>query len=410
MEFITGVYLAIMFIAIYMFSFFVILTFKNRKELFSYPKPNTNFSISVLIPAHNEEKSIAETIENIMLSNYPKDKLEIIIINDGSKDNTAEIVRKFEKKYSNLKLIDKPNSGKADSLNLGIKKARGELIAIVDADSFPSPESLKKLTGYFNNPKMGAVTSFVTIRNKNENFLTKIQSLEYIVMAWNRKLLDFIDSVSVTNGPLSLYRKSILLEIGGFDKNSITEDIEVTWNILDHEYKTALCFDAHVTTITPSKFKPWLRQRTRWGIGGLQVIQKYKKAFFKKGMFGAFIIPYISFSIILSIAAFLFSSYLLIRALLGKILSITYSVSTNSAIFKVEDINLNPSVILFYLIVLFTMSIIYFFYILKSINYEENLSVKRFFNLLFYILIYLSLYPLIWFISIYRFVKKDYKW
>ena len=153
MEAITVIYLVLMFIALYMFSFFIMLTIRNRKELFSYPQPKKIYSITILIPAYNEEESIEDTIEHVINLDYPKNKLEVIVINDGSRDKTKNIIEKLRKKYSNLKLLDKENSGKADSLNQGIKIARGELIAVVDSDSFPSKESLKKLTGYFDDEK-----------------------------------------------------------------------------------------------------------------------------------------------------------------------------------------------------------------------------------------------------------------
>ena len=160
-----------MFIALYMFSFFIILTIKNKHQLFHYIKPKKEYSISILIPAFNEEDSIEDTIKHVTELDYPKNKLEIIIINDGSTDNTKKLIKKSIKKYPYLRLLDKENSGKADSLNQGIKIAKGELIAVVDSDSFPSKDSLKKLTGFFNEEKIGAVTSFVNVRNKDENFI-----------------------------------------------------------------------------------------------------------------------------------------------------------------------------------------------------------------------------------------------
>ena len=407
---ITVIYLVLMFIALYMFSFFIMLTIRNRKELFSYPQPKKIYSITILIPAYNEEESIEDTIEHVINLDYPKNKLEVIVINDGSRDKTKNIIEKLRKKYSNLKLLDKENSGKADSLNQGIKIARGELIAVVDSDSFPSKESLKKLTGYFDDEKMGAVTSFVTVRNKDNNFFAKIQSLEYVLLGWARKLLDFVDSVYVTNGPLSLYRKKFVEEVGGFDRNTVTEDIDITWNLLAHDYKTAMCLDAKVSTITPNKIKPWFRQRTRWGLGGLQAIFKYKKMFLRKGMFGAFVLPFVSFSIIISIIAFLFSSYILLRSFLTRILVTSYSVANQAPLIILQNINLHPPVLLFYLIILFSCSIVYYNFILYEIEYEEKLTVKRFFNLVFYIIIYLSIYSIVWFNSIYRFAKKDYRW
>lgn len=399
-----------MFLALYMLSFFIILTFKNKSKIQSYPKPNTNFKITVIIPAYNEESSILETIKHVMKSDYPKNKLEVIVINDGSTDNTSKIVKSILPKYKNLRLINKENSGKARSLNQAIKQAKGELIAIVDSDSFPEPESLKKLTGFFNDEKMGAVTSYVGVRNKDKNFFAKIQSIEYLILGWSRKLFDFIDSVWCTNGPLSLYRKKYILEVGGFDPTTVTEDIDITWNMLNHGFKTGMCLDARVTTLVPSKFKPWLKQRTRWGLGGLQALKKYRSMYFKKGMFGAFILPFVSFSIILSIFTFLFSSYLILKSLLARTLITGYSISANTSIIRLQDINLYPSVIIFYFIIIFSLSLSYTWYVLKSTRYEKEMNTKKFFIILFYILVYMTLYPLVWFAAIYRYIKKDNRW
>lgn len=409
MEFITATYLILMFIALYVFSFFIIITLKNHSQLFYSPTAKKNYSITILIPAYNEEDSIEETIKHVMNLDYPKNKLEVIVVNDGSRDKTKQVVKGLLKKYSNLRLLDKKNSGKADSLNQGIKMAKGELVAVVDSDSFPSESSLKKLVGYFDNKKIGAVTSFVSVRN-TDKFFGKIQSLEYIFMGWSRKLLDFVDSVYVTNGPLSLYRKEYVVNVGGFDPKSITEDIDITWNLLYHGYKTAMCLDASVSTNAPVKFKPWFRQRTRWGLGGLQVISKFKKEFFKRGMFGTFILPFVSVSIITGVITFLFSSYIILKEVLTQFLVTGYSLSSNISILHWQDVNLHPPVLLFYLVVLFSMSLIYYNYVLYEVKYEEELNLKRFFHLVFYLLVYLTTYPIVWFNVFYRFLKRDYRW
>jgi len=409
-EFVTGFYLALMFLALYMISFFIILTVRNRKKFFSYIEPKREYSITILIPAYNEQDTIKETISHVMQLDYPKEKLEVIVINDGSTDKTKEIVKKLLKKYSNLKLLDKKNSGKADSLNKGVKMSKGELLAVVDSDSFPSPHSLRKLTGYFNEENMGAVTSFVTVRNKDKNLFAKIQSIEYMILGWNRKLLDFIDAVYVTNGPLSLYRKKYIVKVGGFDPKSITEDIDITWNMLYHGFKTAMCLDARVSTIVPHKFKLWFRQRVRWGIGGMQAIQKYKASFLKNGIFGLFIMPFITLSIILSIVGFLFSSYLIFKSLFGRILITGYASSILASFLNMQNINLYPSVMIFYFIILFFVSSIYYNYILHKTKYDRKITLKRLISLSFYTIIFLGFYPLIWFAAIYRFVIKDYGW
>jgi cellulose synthase/poly-beta-1,6-N-acetylglucosamine synthase-like glycosyltransferase len=410
MELIIRVYLALMFVAVYMFIFFVILLIKNKKFLF-YSPPTKNYpSVSFLVPAYNEEDSIASTIDHLLDMDYPKDKIQIIVINDGSKDGTKKVIEKYVSKYSRVILLDKLNSGKADSLNQGIKLANGVLIAVVDSDSFPSKGSLKKIVGYFNDQKMSAVTSFVSARNSEHNYLAKIQTIEYLFMGWTRKLLDFLDSVYVTNGPLSVYRKEYVKKVGGFDPKSITEDIDITWNLLSHNYKTSMCLDARVSTIVPTTFKQWFRQRTRWGLGGLQAIYKYRAIFFKKGMFGAFVLPFVSFSIFLSLFGFFFSFYLILKQVFSSVFTMYYSFSLDASLFHFNSFNYYPSVLIFYLTILFICSMVYYRYILVKTEYMKNLSFKVFSRILFYTLLYLMIYPVIWIVSIYRYIKKDQKW
>ncbi|MEK6885447.1 MAG: glycosyltransferase [Nanoarchaeota archaeon] len=410
METLVIINLVLIFIALYLFSFFVILNIKNRKDMLSYPLAKNIYSVSILIPAYNEENSIKDTIEHVMNLDYPKDKFEVIVLNDGSTDRTKEIVLQCKQKYPSLKILNKPNSGKADSLNMGIKLSKGELIAVVDSDSFPSKESLARLTGYFDNPEMGAVTSFVKVRNEEVNYLTKIQSIEYIIMAWTRKLLDFVNGVFVTNGPLSLYKREYLIKVGGFDKNTVTEDIDITWNLLNSGYKTAMCLSANVTTVVPDKLKDYYHQRVRWGLGGIQAIAKYKKSFFRNGMFGAFIIPFVSFSIIMSLFVLFYSFYISFKTFLQNFVVAKYSISSGVSIFNYDSINFYPSVLLFYLAFLFISSLIYYSYLISKLNYTKKIEIKTFFNLLFYLLIYLSLYLFVWVPAVYRYIRKNNRW
>ncbi len=231
-----------------------------------------------------------------------------------------------------------------------------------------------------------------------------------MILAWNRKILDFVNSVYVTNGPLSLYRKSYVLEVGGFDHKSITEDIDITWNLMSHQYKTAMCFDARVSTIVPTTFKRWSRQRIRWGIGGIQAIFKYKNYFFKKGIFGFFVMPFVSLSIILSIFGFSYSSYLLFKAILTRLVTVGYSIAAETTIFSFHSINFYPSVMIFYFFVMFISSLTYYNYILRTIKFYPKLTIKKFFNLAFYMIVFLALYPLVWFAAIYRYLRKDFNW
>ncbi|GAI16935.1 unnamed protein product, partial [marine sediment metagenome] len=176
METLPIIYLGYMFISIYFLSLFLSLYAKNRKELFGYPKAKKKYSISVLVPAYNEEDTIENTVKAIFSSDYPIK--ELIVLNDGSNDNTGKIVEKLLEKYSKLKLINKENSGKGDSLNKGIELAEGELVAVVDADSYPAEDSFSKMVGFFDDKTVGAATCVFVPRNRNK-FIEKLQLIEY---------------------------------------------------------------------------------------------------------------------------------------------------------------------------------------------------------------------------------------
>jgi len=407
MESLTLIFLIFLFLAIFFFSFFVVLLANNYSKIFYYPKPRKKYKISFLVPAHNEQDSIEEAVRAIFNSKYPIE--EVIVINDGSKDNTAGIVKKLQKNYSKLKLLNKKNSGKADSLNKGIAIAKGELIAVVDADSYPEPEAVERMVGFFDDKEVGAVTSCVFLKNR-DTFFERLQEIEYIILAWTRKLLDFVDSVYVTNGPLSIYRKSVLKEAGGFDVNSITEDIELTWHILSLGYKTRMSLASRVYTTVPSKFKRWWRQRVRWGQGGLETIAKYRKDFLRKGKFGLVVIPFVSFTFLMSIVSFIFGLYLVYRQIAIGALYTSYSASMQSTIFRVEALNSSPTVMLIMVAILFIISFGYSSWMFNIMGQEHITKKERILNRLFYMLVYLTLYPVVLFESIYRAIRREHKW
>ncbi len=407
---ITLAYLSLTFIAIYIMTLFALINFENRKTLFSYPKTKKKYFVSIIVPCYNEESSLNETVEKILDSGYPRNKLEVIIVDDGSKDNTSKIARNLEKKYPNVIFLHKKNSGKADSLNEGIKLASGEIIGVVDADSFPHKGSIEKMVGYFDDPQMGAVTSFVFIRDQKKNLLTFIQSLEYILLGWTRKLLDYIDSVYVTNGPLSLYWKAHVLKVGGFDPKTMTEDVDLTWNLMANGYKTAMCLGARVDSLAPTKVKAWFRQRTRWGIGGVQALIKYKSLFLRKGIFGVFVLPFVSFSIFLTLVVFFFSLYLFLKNFPSILLGLGYSQFSGAPLLNFNNFLFVPSILFLFMVGMFIFSIGYYLYVVYSSNYKIKISLKYVFGLMFYTTIYLMSYPLIWIVVFWRMLRKKYEW
>ncbi len=394
------------FCGVFLLLLFIILHNKNKKFLNEYVKPTKYPTVSFIVPAYNEEDSIETTLKALLKIEYPKNKKEIIVVNDGSKDNTAGIVRKIAVLHKQIKLIDKKNSGKANSLNEAIKIARGELIAVVDADSYPEKDALMKMIGYFDDERVAAVTSRVLVKNKN-NWLGRFQVLDYSIIAWTRKLLDFVDSVYVTNGPLSVYRKSVVKKLGGFDPNNLTEDIEITWHILSEGYKTRMSYSAIVYTTVPEKLSVWIKQRVRWNLGGLQTISKYRKAMFNniENMFGYFVIPYVAASFALAVIGFLLLSRYIWKKGFYYLLSLYYSFRGYN-FFEHIDLTLSITLLLIFGLSFFCMSIYYY----KQGFKHSQTGNKSVFKIMAYSIFYRSLYVIPLLIALYKLARGDIRW
>ncbi len=400
------IYLIYMFLAMYFLFLYLLLYFNNKKNIFSFKKTKKKYNISVLVPVWNEEKTIKNTIESIFEIDYPIQ--EVIILNDGSTDKTKKIVEELLIKYPKLELVNKKNTGKANSLNKGIKMAKGELVVVVDADSYPDKDSFTKLVGFFDDEKVGAATCVIVPRNRNK-FIEKMQVIEYNVIAFTRKLFDYIDAIYVTPGPLAIYRKSALEKIGGFDTKNMTEDIEITWRLIHAGYKRRMCLSVNATTIVPSNIKAWYRQRRRWNVGGLQCISKYKKEFLKKGMLGVFVLPLFIFQFFLGVLGLGVFLYLITTRTLSNFLFVKYSVSVGVPLITMGDLYITPSFLNYLGIILFAVGGIFTLLVL-SIMKKTVLKKQNIFNILFYSGIYLSIYPFIAISAVYNYFKRDKRW
>ncbi len=406
MEAINYVYIAMFFFGIYFLLLFIVLHIKNRKTLYDYPKPKTFPFISIIVPAYNEEDSIAKSIQGHLELDYPKNKKEIIVVNDGSKDNTEKIVKELTKKYKEIKLLNKENSGKADSINKAIEIAKGELIVVADADSMPAKDTLMKMIGYFEeDEKVAAVTSRVLVKN-TRNFLEKYQAFDYIVIAWSRKILDYLDSVYVTNGPFSVYRKRSIQEVGGFDPKNMTEDIEITWNLLSKGYKTKMSYSTEVYTIVPPKLSQWIKQRIRWNVGGMQTLGKYKKHFFRgENLFGYFVMTYVSLSFLLAVVGLLLSFRWIVMRFLFYIRIVPLLFSGYNP-FQFIEINMTFGFILIFGIMFLILAIIYYELAVKN----SELKSKNILNILIYTFLYRTLYMIPLVLALFKYVKGDVRW
>ena len=410
MDVLTVIYLVYGFLALYLLTLYCLIYIQNRKRFFESPPIKKQFSLSMIVPCYNAEDVIGETIQSLLNSDY-KGLKKIIVADDCSTDNTYKIAKSFERKYlRKVKVVRTlKNTGRAaGAKNFGAKFAKTDLIGFTDDDSRPKKDAISKMIGFFNNSKTGGVTSRVLVQNR-DSFLGKLQSLEYKIIAFTRKILGFVDAIYVTNGPLSIYRKKAFKDVGGFSMTNWTEDIEITWHMVSKGYKINIAIPARVYTVVPSTFKGWFRQRLRWNVGGLQTILTYKKSFLRCGMLGFFILPYFVLSWSLAIFGLLILSYRVIRTIIIRYLSTKMSIEAQTTILTLRDINLAPSILFFFGVLMFILGLTYNLLALFH-SKEDELEKEGSHYLLAYMFVYLTVYPIILITSIYKYIKGYNKW
>lgn len=411
MDFLTNVFLVYSFIAFYFLFLFVLIYIQNRKKIMFVPKRKKDYKVGVVIPCYKEGKTVGNVIEKFINNGYEHIE-KIVVVDDCSPDNSFEIAKKYEKKYPGLvKAVQTPkNTGcAAGSKNYGAKFIKSEIIIFGDADSFPEKGAIEKALGFFDEKNVAAVTANVLVKNRT-NALLMIQAVEYIVIKFTRKILEFIGSIYVTPGPLALYRKSVFDKIGGFDDKNITEDIEITWRLLYHGYDVKMSVPSKVYAESPETFRAWFQQRIRWNLGGIQCIFKYGKSWGKRGMLGSFVLPFFAFSWILGVFGLGMLLYRLIRTVIVRILLTINSVESNVAVIQLKDISLNPSILAYMGFVLMTLSIVYSLFALFTVKERKEYKRPTVFTFIIYEFFYLLMYPIVLVTSGYKFAKGDIRW
>lgn len=235
---------------------------------------------SVLIPAYNEEENIEATIRSVL--NDSDLVREIIIIDDGSTDQTAQIVSRVKRLSEKITLINKENGGKASALNLGIKKSKSNIIISIDSDTIIEKNSIQNLVKHFKNKNVAAVAGKIKVANY-KTILGGFQSIEYTVgQNIEKKAFSRINAVGVIPGAIGAWRKSDLLKCGGYSSDTLVEDQDLTLSILQSGKKIIYEPKAIAYTETPSTIRGFYKQRFRWVFGTIQCFWKYKKNFFSK--------------------------------------------------------------------------------------------------------------------------------
>jgi cellulose synthase/poly-beta-1,6-N-acetylglucosamine synthase-like glycosyltransferase len=238
-------------------------------------------TVSILIPAHNEAMVIGRTLDAMARLIYPRDKLQIVVVDDSSNDGTGKIIARKIAEHPDVSLevvtLVNEAKGKANTLNKGLERLTGEYVVIYDADNTPERRAILHLVkGILKDKKLGAVVGKFRTRNKTTNLLTRFINIETLSFQW---LLQagrgyFMGMVTIP-GTNYIIRRSILDDIGGWNVNSLTEDTEVTIRIYDDGYRIAWSPHAVTWEQEPETLRVWLKQRTRWAQGNMSVTWHY---------------------------------------------------------------------------------------------------------------------------------------
>ncbi|EEI72604.1 MAG: glycosyltransferase family 2 protein [Lentilactobacillus hilgardii] len=232
--------------------------------------------VSVLIPAHNE----ADTLENVVVSvaDMTYSKIELILINDGSQDATLSVMRRLVQKYKQqfpIKIVDvQPNKGKANALNQGAQIAHGKFLLCLDADCYVDRHVLEPmLAQFYNNPRVGAVGGKPIVRNRT-SILGRLELLEYVgVIDIIKRGQAFVTGhITTVSGVVVAYRKEALADVGWWNTDAITEDIDVTWRLYHHQWQVVYCPQSVAWILVPEHIKDLVHQRRRWARGGFEVL------------------------------------------------------------------------------------------------------------------------------------------
>jgi len=236
-------------------------------------------SLTVLLPMHNEEKVAKDILNALINSQYPKDKMEIIVINDHSEDQTSDIINYYARIHNYIKIIERNGDlprGKTYSLNEALTVAKGSIIVVYDADYIPSKGNLRNLAINFKDPKVGAVMGRVVPINTGSNLLTRLIDLErsagYQIDQQARYNLNLIP---LYGGTVGAFRKDVVLQLGGFDNKILAEDTDLTFNLFTNGYKVIYSNEAECYEESPETWESRGQQISRWSKGHNQVLFKY---------------------------------------------------------------------------------------------------------------------------------------
>ncbi len=276
-------------ISIILLSFLLFWTVYNGSIIYAGIRsrrkhPQSNFAneeepkFSIIVPTKDEELVIGRCLNGLLDLDYPRDKLEIIIVDGNSTDNTCKVCSDFSAKYpGTFKIInEKESKGKPAALNLALPYATGEIVGVFDADSVPEKDVLKKVASYLGDKQLMAVQGRTTSLNEKKNILTRVVAAEE--KAWFQALLSGREKLKLfipLNGSCQFIRRNALEELGGWDETSLTEDVELALRLVEKKHQIKYAEDVCCGQETPNGLRDFIKQRVRWYRGYMETALKY---------------------------------------------------------------------------------------------------------------------------------------
>ncbi|MFG6585231.1 glycosyltransferase [Sulfitobacter sp. 1A12779] len=245
-------------------------------------------SVTIVIPAYNEEQVIEQCIRKALLSEYPD--FDIIVVDDGSTDDTYLKAASFSY-HPLVTVLKQPNRGKAAALNAALDEAQSDILICIDADSQIAPDAVRLLAAHFENPNVGAVAGKVVVGNRR-NLLTRLQALEYITsQAIERRAKEHLNAITVVPGAIGAWRTTALMEAGIFSTETLTEDADMTMAVIRSKYKALYEDRAIARTEVPASLRGLMIQRLRWSLGMMQAGWKHLGATIEGRALGLVALP-----------------------------------------------------------------------------------------------------------------------
>ena len=323
--FLSAIFYIFTFLAVYVEVFFLVTFFERRSEIVSKldDSPDRVYpSVTVIVPCWNEENTVKGTVDSLLAMDYPKDKLKIMLVDDGSTDNTWQVLQQFTD-TPNIEVIHKENGGKHTAMNLGIERATTEMVGCLDADSFVTPLALKRMIPYFDDAKVMAVSPSIIVKDPKRP-MEWAQKIEYQLSVYIKKMLGLMNAIHVTPGPFSIYRMEVFQKLGLYKEAHKTEDMEIAFRMHEAGMRIEQAHDAFVYTKTPSTAVALYKQRKRWIYGFINNAIDYRRLIFRSeyGPFALFTIPSGIISIFAAMYLFAFMIYSFGKFVITKIVQI----------------------------------------------------------------------------------------